>query len=199
MFQLQNTMKKLPVLVLVVGCLAFLAFSTANQKGTSKRPVTVVTEEPVRWMSFEEAVEKSKTERKKIFIDVYTDWCGWCKVMDRNTFNDPEVAKILNDKFYPVKLNAEQRADINFDGHTFKFIESGSSGYHELAAALLGNKLSFPTVVFLTEDFKMIQPLAGYVKADEFHKIIKFIGYDYFKSKSWDDFQKSYKSPYAAN
>ena len=153
-------------------------------------------EESVQWMSFEEAVTKSKKEKRKIFVDVYTDWCGWCKVMDRNTFNDPAVAKILNENFYPVKLNAEQRESIEFSGHTFKFIESGRSGYHELAASLLNNQLSYPTVVFLNEDFKIIQPLAGYRKAPEFHMIAKYIGEDHYKSIPWDDFQKQYKSPY---
>src|SRR6187402_1829141 len=70
----------------------------------------------VKWMSFEEAVEKSKTEKRKIFIDVYTDWCGWCKVMDKNTFTDPNVAKILNEDFYPVKFDAEQRENVVFNG-----------------------------------------------------------------------------------
>ena len=150
----------------------------------------------VQWMTFEEAVEKSKTEKRKIFIDVYTDWCGWCKVMDKNTFNDPAVAEILNSKFYPVKFDAEQREDIVFDNHTFKFIPSGSRGYHELAAALLNNKLSYPTVVFLNEDFAMIQPLPGYRKADEFHRIAQFIGEDHYKKTSWIDWEKQYTSPY---
>jgi len=150
----------------------------------------------VKWMSFEEALERSKTEKRKIFIDVYTDWCGWCKVMDKNTFSEASVAKILNDKFYPVKFDAEQTKDIQFAGRTFKFIPSGNRGIHELAAALLNNQLSYPTVVFLDEEFRMIQPLAGYQKAPEFHKIIQFIGDDYFKKMKWSEFQNVYKSPY---
>ncbi|HEY3429872.1 MAG TPA: DUF255 domain-containing protein, partial [Cyclobacteriaceae bacterium] len=98
----------------------------------------------VKWMTFEEALEKSKTEKRKIFIDVYTDWCGWCKVMDKNTFGEANVAKILNEDFYPVKFNAEQRENVVFNGTTFKFVASGNNGYHELAAALLNNKLSYP-------------------------------------------------------
>jgi thioredoxin-related protein len=151
----------------------------------------------VKWMSFEEAVSKGKKEKKKIFIDVYTDWCGWCKVMDRQTFSDPEVARLLNEEFYPVKFDAEQKEDVVFDGHTFKYVASGKGGYHELAAALLQNKLSYPTVVFLNEEFQMIQPLPGFRKAEEFHKIVKFIGEDHYKSTSFDDFQKTYESPYA--
>jgi uncharacterized protein YyaL (SSP411 family) len=130
---------------------------------------------PVNWLTFEQAVAKSKTEKRKIFIDVYTDWCGWCKVMDKETFSNPEVAKLLNEKYYPVKLDAEQKEDIVYDGHTFKFVPSGRNGYHQLAASLLSNQLSFPTVVFLNEDFKILQILPGYRKAPEFYKIAQEI------------------------
>lgn len=150
----------------------------------------------VKWMTFEEAIEKSKTEKRKIFVDVYTDWCGWCKVMDKNTFSEANVAKVLNEEFYPVKFNAEQRENIVFNGTTFKFIPSGAKGYHELAAALLNNKLSYPTVVFLDEEFKMIQPLAGYLEPKQFHPIVQFIGEDHYKSTTWQDWQVKYKSPY---
>ena len=152
---------------------------------------------PVHWMTFEEAIEKSKTEKKKIFIDVYTDWCGWCKVMDKNTFSEPHVAEILNRDFYPVKFNAEQREDLNFKGTTFKFVPYGNSGSHQLAMALLNNQMSYPTVVFLDEEFAMIQPLPGYQKPEEFHKIIQFIGENQFKKMKWADWQTVYKSPFA--
>jgi thioredoxin-related protein len=163
--------------------------------GTIERP-EMVPEGPVKWMTFEEALKKSKTAKRPVFVDVYTDWCGWCKVMDKNTFSDPEVAKLLNEKFYAVKFNGEQKEDIVFDGTTFKFVPSGRNGYHQLAAALLNNQLSYPTVVFLDEDFKMIQPLAGYRQAPEFHKIAQFIGDGYYKTVKWDDWQNQYKSPY---
>jgi thioredoxin-related protein len=152
---------------------------------------------PVKWMTFEEALAKSKTEKRQIFIDVYTDWCGWCKVMDKNTFSEPLVAKILNEKFYPVKFDAEQMEDIVFNGTTFKFVPSGNKGYHQLAAALLNNQLSYPTVVFLDEEFRMIQPLSGYQKVEEFHKIISFIGEGHYKTEKWAEWQTKYKSPYS--
>lgn len=147
-------------------------------------------------MTFAEAVEKSKTEKRKIFVDVYTDWCGWCKVMDKNTFSEPKIAKILNEKFYPVKFNGEQREDVVLNGTTYKFVTSGNSGYHELAAALLNKQLSYPTVVFLDENFNMIQPLPGYRKPEEFHPIVQFIGEGHYKTEKWPDWQATYKSPY---
>ncbi|RAW01902.1 thioredoxin [Pseudochryseolinea flava] len=150
----------------------------------------------VVWLTFSEAVEKSKTSKRPIFIDVYTDWCGWCKVMDKNTFSDPKVADLLNEKFYAVKFDAEQREDVVFNGQTFKFVESGRSGYHQLAAALLNNKLSYPTVVFLDENFGMISPVPGYRQAPEFHMIAQYVSGGHYKSASLEDWKKDYKSPY---
>ena len=158
------------------------------------------SEGPVKWMSFEQAIEKSKTEKRKIFIDIYTDWCGWCKVMDKNTFSEAQVAKMLNEKFYAVKFDAEQTADVVFNGTTFKFVPSGNKGTHQLAMALLNNQLAYPSGVFLAEDFGMIAPLAGYKKPEEFHAYLVFYGEDYFKKgeEGVKEFQKSYKSPYQA-
>lgn len=177
--------------------IAIIALTSFHATGQAQTVAYNVSEEgPVKWMTFEEAIVKSKVEKRKIFIDVYTDWCGWCKVMDKNTFSEPNVAKILNEQFYPVKFDAEQKEDVVFNGTTFKFVPSGKSGYHQLAAALLNNQLSYPTVVFLDEEFRMIQPLAGYQKAPEFHKIIQFIGEDHYKKTKWDEWQSIYKSPY---
>ncbi len=158
---------------------------------------------PVKWMTFEEAVEKSKSENRKIFIDVYTSWCGWCKVMDKNTFTDPEIAKMLNEKFYPVKLDAEQTKDIVFRGTTFKFIASGSNGYHQLAAALLNNQMSYPNFVFLDEEFRIIpliqgsNSLPGYRKPQEFHLFLSYVGNNFYQKVNIQDYQKEYKSPYS--
>ena len=162
----------------------FFAFNTyAKKEGDSK----------VKWISFEEAVAKTKENPKKLFIDVYTDWCGWCKVMDKNTFSHPVIAEYLNENFYPVKLDGEGKEDITFNGHTFKFVESGRRGYHELAAAIMNGKLSYPTVVFMDENLRIIQPLPGYQKPEQFDPILKFIGGDHYKNVPWKDFQKTYK------
>ena len=150
----------------------------------------------VKWLTFEDAVERSKTEKRKIFIDVYTDWCGWCKVMDKKTFNEPAVAKVLNEKYYPVKFNAEQREDVVFNGTTFKFIEYGGRGTHQLAAALLSNQLSYPSVVFLNEDFAIVHVMKGYRQAPEFHKMAEFIGGDHYKSVKMDQWEPRYQSPF---
>jgi len=187
--------------LLFLPCVAlFIVFSREGKAQTENHLAG-----PVKWMTFEEAVEKSKTEKRKIFIDVYTGWCGWCKVMDKNTFPDPEIARLLNENFYPVKFDAEQEADIVFRGTTFKFIPQGGRGYHQLAAALLNNQLSYPNFVFLDEEFRIIpiyqgySSLPGYKKPEEFHPFLSFVAGNFYQKANIQDYQKEYKSPYSAS
>jgi thioredoxin-related protein len=149
----------------------------------------------LEWMSWEEAVTKATTEEnpKKIFVDVYTDWCGWCKKMDKDTFQNPKVAEYMNAHFYMVKFDAEGKDPIEFQGKTFKFVPSGRRGYHELAAALTNNRLSYPTVVFLDSNLKMLSPVPGYQKVDPFLKIAKYFGDDIYKEKDWNTYEKESK------
>lgn len=148
----------------------------------------------IEWMSFEDAVAASEKEPRKLLIDIYTNWCGWCKKMDREAYTNEVIVSYINETFYPVKFNAEQKGDIEFDGHTFKFVASGRRGVHELAAALTNNKLSYPTTVFMDEQFKIIQPIPGYMTAQSMDPILKYIGGDKFKSVDWQAFQQDYES-----
>ena len=145
-------------------------------------------------MTLEEALEKSKTQRKKVFIDVYTDWCGWCKRMDDRTLSYHAVAKYLNDNFYAVKLNAEQQQDITYKGKVYHFKKNGARGYHELASTLLNNRLIFPTTVFLDENQDLIQALPNYVDARKMEAIINYFGTDNHKKTPWETYEKNFES-----
>ncbi len=149
-----------------------------------------VNAQDIQWLSWEEAVALTQNEgnAKKVFVDVYTDWCGWCKKMDKDTFQNPEVAQYMQENFYMVKFDAEGKDPIEFDGKTFKYVPSGRRGYHELAAALLQNRLSYPTVVFLDKDLKMLSPVPGYQKAKPFLKIARFFGDDIYKDQDWNSY-----------
>ena len=114
--------------------------------------------------------------------------------MDAGTFNHPQIAAYLNEKYHPVKLNAEQKEEIEFNDHTFKFIPSGKRGIHELAYSLLNGKLSYPTVVFMDEPFRIISPVPGYLKPVIFDKIIKYYGEDNHKKIPWEKFNEEYVS-----
>jgi thioredoxin-related protein len=149
-----------------------------------------VQAQDINWISWEEAVQLSQTDAqpKKIFVDVYTDWCGWCKKMDKDTFQNPQVSQYMQDNFYMVKMDAEGKDPIQYQGKTFKFVPSGRRGYHELAAALLQGKMSYPTVVFLDEDFNMLSPVPGYQKVEPFMQIAKYFGDNIYKDKDWQSY-----------
>ncbi len=143
----------------------------------------------VQWMSWEEAIQAMEKEPRKLFVDVYTDWCGWCKRMDATTFSDPEVVSYLNENYYAIKLDAEQKPDITYKGQTFKFVASGRRGYHELAAALLQGKMSYPSVVYLNEQEQLITVSPGYKQKEQMLKELRYIGGDHFMDTKWEDFK----------
>lgn len=141
----------------------------------------------VQWLSWDEAAALAATDKnpKKVFIDVYTDWCGWCKKMDKDTFQNPEVAEYMSKNYYMVKLDGEGKEPIEFKGKTYKFVPSGRKGYHEFAATLMQGRLSYPTTIFLDEELNMLSPVPGYQKPEPFLNIAKYFGENIYKDKDW--------------
>ena len=164
---------------------AALIFSLAPQKATK-----LESEASIEWLSWEQAIEKMADEPKKVFIDVYTDWCGWCKRMDASTFVDPAVVAVMNEHFYAVKLDAEQKENIVYDNHTFTYrSDYGRRGVHELAFALLDGKMSYPSFVYLDESASRISISPGYKDAQTMDVELRYIGKDYFKTTTYEDFR----------
>ena len=75
----------------------------------------------IEWLTLEEAFARNQKAPRKILIDVYTGWCGWCKVMDKKTFTNPEVVKYVNETYYPVKLDAESTEPITVGDTKYEF------------------------------------------------------------------------------
>jgi thioredoxin-related protein len=137
-------------------------------------------------MSFEEAVKMNEKAPKKIFIDVYTHWCGWCKKMDAGTFMDDTIANYMNEKYYAVKLDAETKDTIHFKNQSFAFRPEYKS--NEFAVSLLNGQMSYPTFVFLDENVNMLSPLPGYQTVEQLALVMKFYGEDIYKTKKWDEY-----------
>jgi len=154
---------------------------------------TTFSEEKINWMSWEEAIEKNKDNPKKVFIDVYTEWCGWCKKMDSSTFADPAIVKYMNDNFYAVKFDAEQKEAIEWEGNTYAFEKSGRRGAHQLAKAMLNDRMGYPSFVLLDEEFARIRITPGFKKVDQLMQELTFAKEEKYKEISFDDYSKANK------
>ena len=150
--------------------------------------LTELSSQELHWYTLEEAFELTASEPRMMIIDVYTDWCGWCKRMDAATFSDSVIATVLAGNFYPVKLDAEGKKDIVLGGKTYKFVDNGRRGYHELAAAVTNNRLSYPTVSVLDEQGRLVNVKAGYQGPDQFAIFLEFYRSEAYKTQSWEDY-----------
>jgi thioredoxin-related protein len=158
-------------------------------------PASVFTQNSaVNWITIEEAEKLNRENPRKIMVDVYTDWCWWCKKMDSETFNHPVIAEIINKHYYAVKLNAEGTDEITFNGTTYKFVSQGSRGYHELAAGLLSGKMSYPSIAYLNEKLQLLGAVPGFMTPSSIEPLLNYIAEDKFTTQSLVDYQKTFQS-----
>lgn len=155
---------------------------------------TLLRSQQIKWMTFEEAIEAHDQTKKKIFVDIFTDWCTWCQKMDQSTFQNAFIAGYINEHYYPVKFNAEQQTKIIFNGKDYNYVKSGRRGYHELAVELALGRLSYPTVVFLDENLQVIQALRGFQSALRFEQIMTYFAQDFHKTTPWSKFSENYQT-----
>ena len=174
----------LSLLAVVVISSAFTFTSNPEPQGEIK----------VKWMSWEEAVQANKKNPKKIFIDVYTDWCGWCKKMDATTFVNQDIVKYMNENYYAIKFNAETKEEITLGSKTYKTsAPERNKSTHELAIELLQGKLSYPSMVFLNSSFNTITPLAGFHAAKDIEPVLHFIATNSYSSIKYEEYYSSFK------
>ena len=148
----------------------------------------------VNWLKIEEAVALNKQNPKPFLIDIYTDWCGWCKKMDQTTYQNDVLAAYINKNFHAVKLNGEQKEAIVFEDYTFSFKPNGRGGYNEFAAVLLNGKLSYPTTVFLNKELQLLDRVPGYLDEKIMEQVTSYFAQEKYKTEQWEDFAKKFKS-----
>ncbi|WP_081671022.1 thioredoxin family protein [Sporocytophaga myxococcoides] len=176
--------------VLIISALSISAFLSgftilhkSSGNTTNISPKYPNKNEEVKWLSYDEAVKLNAKKPKKIFIDVYTDWCGWCKKMDKATLSDPKIAGYLNKKYYAVKLNAESSKMIKYKGKDIS--------ERDLARSIF-NATGYPTTVYLDSNENLLSPVPGYLDVDILDKILHYYGEEHYKTKTWEQFQQSY-------
>lgn len=173
-------MKKIFVLIIFIFCANFQA--------------------QVKWMSLNTALEAQKEHPKKILIDFYADWCGPCKIMDKQTYGNPVIAEEINTNYYPVKFDTDTKESITIFGKTFinTDIQKGKkrNAMHDFPKYM--NVYAIPSIVFLDEKSNPITVLSGLLLAKELEPYLTMISKDDYKriktKAEWDDYQRKFKS-----
>ena len=140
---------------------------------------TVITASDLNWRSFEDAHKIAQTENKIILIDFYTDWCGWCKKMDNETYSNEKIIDLLNEDFVTVKINPEKQGSIELGGQTMTW---------EQFAADVG-VTGYPATAFFTPDFKLIDLIPGYYDPKNMEMVLKFMSDAIYEKISFQDYR----------
>lgn len=177
-------MRKTIVLVLLF-CLG--TFGARAQSSVSK----------VKWYSIAEAVALQKKVPRKIVMDIYTDWCGWCKRMDTETFDHPVIAEYINTHYYAVKFNAETSDTIVIGNQKFINPGHGTRSTHQLAMALFQAQQvqpAYPSLAFFTENMQLIFVRQGYSDPTQMELLLNYVIAEKYKPTPLEEYQKTFVS-----
>ncbi len=154
-------------------------------------------------ISLADAMKKAEQEDRKIFIDVYTSWCGPCKLMDQKTFTNKDVVNYVNKNYYAVKFNAEgteevMYKDFNYTNPNYDPNRKGRNSQHFFAHAL--KITGYPSIVFFDEESNVIAPIMGYRTPEQLEIYLKMMAKDDYKAlttqEAWKKYEKSFKGSF---
>lgn len=142
------------------------------------------------WHTWEEVINKSKVQKKLVFVDIYTENCGWCRKMDATTFLNNDIADFINKNFYAIRFNAKEKENITLNDRVYKY----KDGLHELAVEIMLGRISVPTLVFMDENFSLLQPIPGFRGPSELNMILHYYAGGYNKTTPWQLFINNFNS-----
>jgi len=163
-------------------CLIIFCSATQKTKNDNK----------VNWLQLNDITSKIKEKDKPVLIDLYTNWCYWCKVMDKKTYSNKKVVDYINDHFYSSRVNAETPDAINWKGKTYLY----NNTYHlnDFALFITFGRVSFPTTIIIADQKSAPIPIAGFLEPKELEKILKYFGDGAYKTMNFPEFEKTFKS-----
>ncbi len=159
---------------------------------------TIVKPSPIKWYTVEQADSLFKIKPKPIFIDIYTDWCGWCKHMMKTTFAHEGIAQYINNNFYPVRFDAETYDTIKYQGKIYTNPGKGNKPKHDFAKLILNGRYSFPTIVYIDINRRRF-PIPGYLKAKDIEPILVYFAEEVNFTTAFEDFERYFYSTFSSS
>jgi thioredoxin-related protein len=179
----------------ILSCFLFL--NTYGQPTNLAKPTEPANNNGlVKWLSFKEAFQLNKKNPKPFLIDVYTDWCGWCKHMIKTTYSNPALANYINTYFYPVQFDAETKDTIEYLGQKYWNESSKPRSPHQLAIKLLNGNLSYPTTLFVFNNLQNSMVVPGYLDEKQIEPILIFVVENIWRGSSFDDFKINFNKTF---
>ena len=156
----------------------------------------------VHWTDIATAQKAAKKDGKPLLIDVHTSWCGPCRMLDANTFHDPQTAAYINAHFHPVNFDAEGADTVVYNGQTYTnpsynpAMKGSRNGTHQLTMQIapVDGRVAYPTLVYMDKDGQVLTPVQGYMTAEQIEPILTFFGEGIYKKQEFTEFQKTFKT-----
>jgi len=174
-------MEKKGLLILIP---VLFLFSFAKVKSTEK--------EKINWLTVEELNVKMKSESKPVIIDLYTNWCYWCKVMDKKTYTNPKVISYINEHFYAVKVNAETKEAVQWDNKKYDY--NSKDKVNNFALYLTQGQLEFPNTVIFPDVQNSPAAIPGFMEPKEIEIVLKYFGDEVYKKQNFTQYSANFKS-----
>ncbi|WP_340102895.1 thioredoxin family protein [Rhodohalobacter sp. 8-1] len=116
----------------------------------------------ISWYTLEEAQEKSLESDKDIMVFAVTEWCVYCKAMDKEAFVDPDIVSLIAERFYPVRVDIESDRTVTFNGE--KMTESQFAEKYQLRIP--------PKTLFLSSGGEVLFDYTGYISEEAFSQLL---------------------------
>jgi thioredoxin-related protein len=154
--------------------------------------VTPTRHDKLEWINMKELNVKIKSQSKPVIIDLYTNWCYWCKVMDKKTYNNSKVISYINDHFYAVKLDAESKDVVQWADKEYNFNDTYK--VNDFTMYVTSGQPGFPSTVIFTDEKSEPVSLQGFLEPKEIEPILKYFGEGAYKTQVFDDFKSTFKT-----
>ena len=174
--------------------LALLAFPLAGsartelaqpaKAPTADKPGETKAVKKLEWLAFDAAADKASRQNKHLIVDVYTTWCGWCRVMERETYGNPEVANYLTDNFVLAKVNGESPNKLHWHGE-------------ELSERQFARKVGvtgYPATYFMKPDAEMLGGVPGFIRPPDFMVYSRYVATRWYQKGGIKDYVDSLRT-----